>query len=219
MVTRVCLTIAGILLLAVPASAQRFEAGASGGFSGSEGISSDARLLLERTFNTLSVNSGTTFNVTFGVFFNEQVSVEFLAARQSSRLEASGRLAGDLDVAELAIYNYMVNFVFHWNEAHRLRPYVFVGLGATSYSFGNSLLEGSAGTLDRQTQFSSDWGAGVKYYLTPTVGTRFGFRWTPTAISGTAEGIFCDPSLGCWPVTNQQYSNQLDVTGGLTVRF
>jgi hypothetical protein len=44
-------------------------------------------------------------------------------------------------------------------------------------------------------------------------------RWTPPSIPSDAEGWWCDPYWGCYTLSDAQYSNQLELTGGITLRF
>jgi hypothetical protein len=62
-------------------------------------------------------------------------------------------------------------------------------------------------------------GGGVKFYFTPKIGAKIGLRWTPTYIKSEAAGVWCDPFYGCWPLVDNQYSNQFETAGGITVRF
>jgi opacity protein-like surface antigen len=210
-----------LLLLTVvsPALAQRVEASFNVGYSASEGISTDQRPLIGQLYDTLAVDSGASVNLTFGVFFTDQMQGEFLWARQNSRLQADGP-GGKLPLSELAVYNYMFNFVYNAGARDaRVRPYFFGGIGATNYSFGENLLAGSSGNLDGETRFSTNWGGGVKFYFAPSVGAKVGVRWTPTYIKSDAVGVWCDPFYGCWPLVDNQYSNQFETSGGITVRF
>jgi hypothetical protein len=43
--------------------------------------------------------------------------------------------------------------------------------------------------------------------------------YTPTYISSTAEGWWCDPYWGCYLVGDHKYSNQFQIRGGFTFRF
>jgi hypothetical protein len=43
-------------------------------------------------------------------------------------------------------------------------------------------------------------------------------RWTPTYIKSDPAGIWCDPFYGCWALSDTQYSNQFETSGGITVR-
>ncbi len=178
-----------------------------------------SRPLLGQLYDTIAVDSGASVNFTFGVNVTPNSQVEFLWARQNSRLQADGP-GGKLPFSELGVYNYMFNYVYHLghNDA-RVRPYFFGGLGATNYSFGDILVAGAAGNIDGETRFSTNFGGGVKFYFTPKIGAKVGLRWTPTYIKSEAAGVWCDPFYGCWPLVDNQYSNQFETAGGITVRF
>jgi hypothetical protein len=52
------------------------------------------------------------------------------------------------------------------------------------------------------------------------LGLRGQIKYSPTYITTTNGGYWCDPIWGgCWQVGNNHYLNEFDVTGGLTVRF
>ncbi len=219
MARRIGITLLGLLLVATTAWAQRVQASFNVGYGASEGVTSNRAPLLGQQFDTLTPTSGASINLTVGVALTENAEVEFLWARQNSRLQAEGP-GGTLPVSELAIYNYLGNFVYNFGPRDaRLRPFLFGGLGATNYSFGQDLLPGSTGNIPGNTRFSSDWGGGVKFYVTPMVGARVGVRWTPTYIKSNTTGIWCDPFYGCWPLVDNQYSNQFETSAGITLRF
>src|SRR5262245_27349467 len=111
-VSIVSVILGGLALMATPAAAQKVEASFSIGYSASEGIDTNQRTLLGVAYDKLAVDSGASFNFTVGYFGTEQAEVEFLFARQNSRLQADGP-AGKLPLSELAVYNYMVNFVYN----------------------------------------------------------------------------------------------------------
>jgi opacity protein-like surface antigen len=204
---------------ATSAFAQRVEGSVSVGYSASEGMTTDNRDLLGQIYDTLAVDSGASFNFTFGVFATNQAEIEFLFSRQNSRLQADGP-SGKLPISELGVYNYMVNFVYNAGARDaRVRPYFFGGLGATSYSFGDNLLPSATGNLEGESRFSTNWGGGVKFYFSPRVGAKVGLRWTPTLIKSEAAGVWCDPFYSCWPLVDNDYSNQFETSGGITFRF
>jgi hypothetical protein len=95
-----------------------------------------------------------------------------------------------------------------------VRPFAFVGIGATRYDIGD--IEGRE--VDGETKFSWTTGGGIKAYFTPVVGVKAMARWTPTYITTDAEGIWCDP-IYCWVVGDAEYANQLEFSGGVTLRF
>lgn len=227
MVLRLAVLIIGFTVVATPALAQRVEASANIGYTASEGITSDDRVFVTpgAFYDTVSPKSGSSFNFTFGVFVTEQAELEFLWARQSSQLVASGPAAADLPITDMSVYNYHFNFVYNWGMADsRVRPFAFGGLGATQYSFGDVLIagppgSGAPGLLDGETQFSSTIGGGVKFYFSPNIGAKVTGRYTPTFITSDPEGVWCDPWYGCWQVVDTEYSNQFDFSAGITIRF
>ena len=116
------------------------------------------------------------------------------------------------------------NLVYNWGESDaRVRPFIFGGLGWTRYSFGD-LLVGRPSTapitsIDSENRFSSTWGGGVKFYFLPNVGARVAVRFTPTLVESDPAGLWCDPFYGCWQLVDNDYSNQFETSGGITVRF
>jgi opacity protein-like surface antigen len=209
-----------LLVSYAPAAfAQRAEASVNVGYSVSEGISTENHSILGRSFDTIAADSGASFNFTFGYLFTDSSGVEFLWGRQNSRLQADGP-AGKLPISELAIYNYMFNYIYNFGlRDTRVRPYLFGGLGWTQYSFGNFLVAGGTGDIENETRFATNWGGGVKFYFAPNVGAKVGVRWTPTYIKSDPAGLWCDPFYGCWQLVDDDYSNQFETTFGVSVRF
>jgi hypothetical protein len=123
-----------------------------------------------------------------------------------SKLTAEG-LGGKLDVADLNVDNYHGNFVYHWGESDaKMRPFAMIGFGATHYSFGTVQVPGpgQGREIPGNTQFSTTWGGGVKFYATPTSASsspRAGRRPTSRpmrpatgAIRSTAAGSSAIPT-------------------------
>ncbi len=220
MVRRVAVLSAALWLIAASAEAQRAEVSISAGYTGSEGISVDDRVLVGEIYNRVEVNSGGSITATVGAYVSPSWMIEFLYGRQFSKLFAEGPVSR-IDISDLSVDNYHGNVVYHVGDPEsRVRPFVFFGLGATHYSFGELQLPNGAGlAIEGNTQFSTTWGAGVKLYLAPAVGAKFMARWTPTYIKSDAAGYWCDPFYGCWVVPDVDYANQLDVSAGLTFKF
>ena len=59
----------------------------------------------------------------------------------------------------------------------------------------------------------------MKFYFTRYLGAKAAVRVTPTYITSTRGGMWCDPFYGCWPITNDHYSTQDDTSVGVTFRF
>jgi hypothetical protein len=60
---------------------------------------------------------------------------------------------------------------------------------------------------------------GVKLYPSRSVGLRLEARWTPTYIKSDPTGWWCDPYWGCYAAGKAQYANQIELSGGITLRF
>ena len=224
MFSRIAMVTICSALVAVPAWAQRTEGSVSVGYSANDGIASDSRFLYGDFYQTAGIDDGSSYNFTLGVYATRAVEFEFLFGRQDSDLSAHGR-HGSLVLTPTAVYNYMGNVVYNWaDEDSVLRPFVFAGLGATHYSFGEFLLPQPFDLQrfrvdDSETRFSSAFGGGLKVYFTRYVGARFAVRVTPTYVTSTPGGVWCDPFYGCWPVTDDHYSTQFDTSVGVTFRF
>jgi len=216
---RIGVIIAGFILTAATVSAQGVEVSGNVGYSLSEGVGTSRGPLLGQTFDRLNIVSGGTFNFTFGVFLNEQMEVEFLYGQQSSRLDAEGN-APTLQVSELKVQHYMGNLVYNaGTHDSRVRPYFFGGFGATNFAFGQNLLTGSTGSIQNDTQLSTNWGGGVKFMFSQSLGAKFGVRWTPTYMGSSTDGIWCDPFYGCWPIGQHHTVNQFETAGGIVLKF
>ena len=147
------------------------------------------------------------FNVT------PNVEVGFLFASQATDLEASGIVSRSVPQT---IYNYHGYFAYNFGDSDAtVRPYVLGGLGATQYGS----LSTPAGDVGGETQFSSTWALGLKMFPNPKFGLRLEARWTPTYIKSDPEGYWCDPYWGCYTVSEAEFSNQYELSGGIIIRF
>ena len=71
------------------------------------------------------------------MFASRGVEFEFALLAPGFR-SGRGRAVGGLPIKKTAVYNYMGNVVYNWgDEDSVLRPFVFGGLGATHYAFGD----------------------------------------------------------------------------------
>jgi Outer membrane protein beta-barrel domain len=218
MVRRIVVAVLAVMFVSTTLSAQRVEVSFSAGYTASEGISVEDRAFLGQIYNKAEVNSGASFNFTGGVYVTPSTLIEFLYGRQSSKLTAEGTTK--LDVSEMSVDSYHVNFVYHWGDSDaKVRPFFFGGLGATNYSFGDILVSGATGNIPGDTKFSTNWGAGVKFYPAPKIGIKAQARWIPTYVKSGSAGVWCDPFYGCWVLPDPDYSNQFEMSGGITFRF
>jgi outer membrane protein W len=199
----------------------RFEVGASAGWIFSDGVSSDTTVRGGdgNLYNQIDPKDSFAWGVNLGYFVNENSELEFLYSQQPSKLVVSG--TASKEIGDFNIKTYHGAYAFNFGETDAaVRPYVFIGAGATSYpGLSFTRLNGTAGEIGGNTKFSGTAGLGVKIYPSKSAGLRLQARWTPTYIKSDSEGYWCDPYWGCYVVGNAQYSNQFEFTGGITLRF
>jgi opacity protein-like surface antigen len=218
------LAVAAGAALATPAHAQQIEASVFYGYTLSEGIdASQSRVILGGIYNSLDITSSSAWGFTAGGFVGENVELEFLYAQQMSRLEISDP-SPSLEFADMNVNSYQGNIVYNWGEGHaRVRPFMFFGLGATHYAGGDvdgHAFPGVGGQIRSETKFATNWGAGVKFYPAPSIGIKGMARYTPTFVKSDPGGLWCDPFYPtCWVVNDLDYSNQFEMSVGVTFRF
>ena len=216
----VALALVGIAAIAVaPAAAQdRVEVSGFFGYVFSEGVNVDLSLL--EGIDEVGPADGMAYGGAINVWVTRQVQLGFQLGIQSSGLDVNGTVAGE--VTGMSVYNYHGIVTYNWGTSNsQFRPFVVFGLGATQYSPDDL----SGVSFDGETQFSGTLGAGVKTYLNERVGLGFTGRWTPTYIKSDAEGLYCSPYWnpwypgGCVVMQSTDYSNQLELSGGIILRF
>jgi hypothetical protein len=221
MIGRTTAAAALFALTAAGASAQdhRFEIGGGAGYTNSDGVSFDnVRALDGNVYNGIEPKDSFAWRLNLGYFATEQVEVGFLFSQQKSTLSVLG--TRDREIGDMGVQNYHGYFAYNFGEADAgLRPYLLAGLGATHYGGVPFTVGSTSRETSGNTQFSSTFGAGIKFYPGPRFGINLGARWTPTYIKSDAEGWFCDPYWGCYVVGDAQYSNQFELTGGIVIRF
>ncbi len=198
------------IFLLPAASAQNFEVtGHIGGqFNGGLDLSTTL-------FHRIEVGNSMNYGLTAGYLLGEHGGIEFQWNHTQADTVAQPLGGGsDVKVFNLHQDQYMGNFVFHFTPREaKLRPFVFIGLGASDLSPDRS---GVSGT----TRFAAALGAGAKYNLSKHVALRGQAKWSPTYITTTDGGYWCDPFWGgCWAVGNDHYLHEFDITGGITFRF
>jgi hypothetical protein len=152
----------------------------------------------------LDIAGGLTWGAQAGVLVTDRVAVEAMWTRQFAHMElstSSGR-ASLFDLTVDVIHGNVV-YAFAGRRA-RVQPFVLGGVGASLFA---------ADDLQHETKLSWAVGGGVKWFPIEHVGARVQARFKPTHLDASSSS-FCDPFGFC-----QNWLNQLDITGGLTLRF
>lgn len=209
-----------VMLTPAVASAQsRVEVSGIVGWTVSDGVAGDGiRAQDGNIYDAIDIKDA--FSWGFGVGFNvtETTEVGFLFNQQMSTLRVQG--TNTVDIGDMNVNSYHPYFAYNFGESDAaLRPFVLFGIGATSYSSVAFSRAGFSGETGGETQFSTVWGGGVKYFASPNVGIRISATWTPTYISTQEGGWWCDPYWGCYIVGDAKYANQFHFNGGVTFRF
>jgi opacity protein-like surface antigen len=213
---------AALMLSAGSAMAQGKKVEISGlvGWTLSDGVAGDPTPAPDgKTYNAVDLKDGMNWGLMFGIMASDNFEIGFMFNQQMSALRLEGTT--DRELGDMNINSYHGYFAYNFGDAEaKLRPYVLGGIGATNYgSVSYTNAAGANATTGSDTQFSTTWGAGVKFYPVPSVGLRFGIRWTPVYITSEAGGWWCDPYWGCYMVGDAKYANQFDFSGGISIRF
>lgn len=211
-------TLVYILALAAPSQAQKVEINPFFGYSLSDGVTIDPLVFGGEVWDAIDVKDGISYGFHVGVFVSENAEIGFLWSRQDSVLGGEG--TSPMEFTDMPVMNYHALFTYNFFESDATaRPFIFGGLGATTYSPEDVTVDGMNVSFDGETQFSSTWGAGVKVYPN---GSKVGFtamlRWTPTYIKSDPGGYWCG-YYGCYVVSDTQYANQFELSGGVSFRF
>jgi hypothetical protein len=220
MVRRVAFLAAVLVLAAVPAFAQpRVEVSGIIGWTFSDGVTGQAVLAGDgNIYDAIDVVDSFNWGFGIGVLATENAEVGFMYGRQESRLDVTG--TNTVEVGDMAVTTYHGYFAYNFGPADSpVRPYVLGGIGATSYASVPFTFAGVSRETGGDTQFSTTWGAGVKFVPSRGIGVRAGVQWTPTYIKSDAVGWWCDPFWGCYVVGDAQYANQFSFNGGVIFRF
>ena len=190
------------------------------GWTLSDGVSGDPVTALDgNVYDRVDPQDSVNFGFSLGFFLSPSAEIGFLWRRQATKLDVAGTNVATLGDMNIDGYHGYGAYYFGDPEA-KVRPYIMGGLGATNYgSVSYTKLNGQAAETESGTQFSTTWGAGIKFNASPNIGMKFGMQWTPTYIKSDAAGWWCDPWWGCYVIGDAQYSNQLEFIGGLSFRF
>jgi hypothetical protein len=197
-----------------------FEGSGRVGWTFADGVSASSPVTASdgNIYNRVDPADSMSWGFTLGMFLTRSFEVEFIFDRQRTTLEASGTRTVEVDSLDIGNYHGSLAYNFG-REDSSVRPYFFGGVGATSYSSLSFVgADGKARDIAGQTRLSPTFGGGVKVYR-GRIGARAEVRMTPTYIKSDATGWWCDPYWGCYVTSKSQYAGQLQMTGGVTVRF
>ena len=213
--------VAVLALSAGPAMAQgKVEISGLVGWTFSDGVTgSPYRAPDGNTYDGVDLKNSMNWGLMFGVMANPYCEVGFTFNQQMSALRLEGMKT--LELGDMAINSYHVYGAINFRDPEsKIRPYILGGAGATSYSrVSYTNAAGAAGSIGSATRFSTTWGAGVKFYPSSRLGFRLGMSWTPTWKRSAPGGWWCDPYWGCYTTSHAQYADQIDLSGGVIIRF
>jgi hypothetical protein len=163
-------------------------------------------------YTGVDVQNTPTYGVTFGYNFGPTIEGEIQYSYARPTATAIAREPGDPSPTfDLGVHQFQ--FIPQINFAPpraRVRPYFGVGIGFT-------LLNGNP-TIDDTVQPSFSVSLGVKLYVAKAFGLRFEFRYAPSFLYTTGNGVdLCFEDV-CWN-TGDRYLQQFDFRGGATFRF
>ncbi len=212
MKTRMLSAITSFLLLTSAAAfAQNVEITGNIGYQVNGGLDD----LQTPLFQRLEVENSMNYGASLGYLVSDGLGLEFQWNRTQSGTLAEPFGGGpDVKLFSLNQNQYMGNIVWHFKpREEKVRPFAFVGFGASNYSPDRANVNGT-------TKFSWAIGTGAKYNLSQHFGVRGTLRYSPTYITSTADGYWCDPFWGgCWVLGDPHYLHALDFSGGVTFRF
>jgi hypothetical protein len=198
----------------------RVEISGTAGWTFSDGVGGASAVVVPGvgTFDSVDPKDAFSWGLRLGFMVNDNSEIGFLFNQQSTKLEIGG--TSTIEIGDQSIYNYHGYYAYNFGDADAsARPYILFGLGATQYGGINVDVAGAPQDIGGNTQFSGTGALGLKIFPSPKFGIRLEGRWTPTYIKSDAEGWWCDPYWGCYVVSDAQYSNQFELSGGIILRF
>jgi hypothetical protein len=198
----------------------RFQVSATFGYTASDGVSGQNFLAPDgNTYNRVDPNNGANFGFQVGFNVNPNAELGFMYRHQWSKLNISGP-GVSTDLGDLGIDGYHGYFAYYFGDPEaKLNPYVLAGFGATHVGSVDYVTPLKSGSTASGTEFSTTWGAGVRFTVAQHFGVKGGISWTPTYVKSDYAGWWCDPWWGCYVVGNAQYMNQFHFEAGITIRY
>lgn len=194
---RLLCAIVWISVIAGTASAQKVEFTAFVGGQTNGGLDLSTSL-----YQRIDVQNGMNYGLSAGYLLGEHSGIEFMWNYNKADTVAEPRSGGaGKTVFTLDTNQYFGNFLYHTSpRENKLRPFVLLGLGATS-------LHAARNDVSGITRFAWALGGGAKYNFNRRLGARLQAKWSPTYLTTTNGGFWCDPFWGgCWAVGDSHFS-------------
>ncbi len=184
---------------ATPAFSQGFEATFVAGYTTPGGLPHNAVGISD-----LKLKGSFTWGASGAYFFSPRFGLEGSWARQESAI-VIGTAQGSAEVLEVDVNQFHGGVVYQFGDgkAH-LRPFLSADAGVALFS---------AMDLKDEAKLSLGLAAGLKWMLTAKAGVTVRARYTPIHLNDSSSD-YCDPFGFC-----QGWLHQLEVTGGVVVRF
>jgi hypothetical protein len=206
------------LIAATSASAQvHFLASVLGGYTWADGLTGNDYIAPNgNTYNGVSATNSGMFGASFGVAEGHG-EYGFLYRRQFAQFKATGSVT--TVVGDMPIDTYHGYFAYNFGDPDgKMNYYVSAGAGLTHFApVTFTPAGGGSVTISGRSEFSTTFGAGIRFMATDHIGFRLGVQWTPTYIKTEPSNIWCSPEFGC--LFGDQFTNQVDLMGGVVFRF
>ncbi len=198
---------------------KRFEFLPYAGFSASGDIPVESE---ENVSGDIHVSSSLHAGAAFYIYLNELDAIGIRWQRQFTDGTLPAIIIEPAPREESTYFNlnvdqYHADFVHHFKLKNpEAKPYIMAGLGATTY-YANR-----AGRSNSASYFSFALGGGMKYFFNDYFGFRGEARWNPTVLSTSGSSFWCSiggEGAACIVDLKATIQNQLDLTGGIVVRF
>jgi opacity protein-like surface antigen len=163
-------------------------------------------------YDYLRIDNNDDYGVMGDVDLFGPLQAEFMWSRQPTTLEGHDPLSGYFSSAgNVTLNNFQWSLIYQLGDSSsRLRPYFGGGIGFTHWGAGPNVVLPFSNTV------GFNLGGGVKYYFVKHIGARLDFRWLPTR---TTSQLGEECYFGCYAVNINNYAQQIQLNGGLIIRF
>jgi hypothetical protein len=188
-----------LLLLAAPASAQRFEAAGLFGYTTAGDLEPVASEL-----QSYEIGGGFTWQGQFAYFVSPHLGVEVSWVQREGALTLA-TTSGTGELFEIDERQILGSVVYQWGEVEKkVRPFVLGGLGATFFE---------ADDIPGETKLAWSAGGGVKLFFHRKLGAKVQAKFNSTLLDDESSD-FCDPFGFC-----ASSVSSFELLSGVVIRF